>query len=227
MSAVSETMVREFFELHGFFVRQQRKYMALNPTQDEEIDFYIYNPAAVVQPTAGPDGAAPVKPELPFILSAADLAGIPRAVVAVRPWHNETFGPSVFHHNPEIFRFAESAAAASVGRVFGAPEPVRKILVLSMLPQNNPAREQSVQLLKAGGIDAVIQFSAILKDLLAYTEEDRSYQKSDVLQVIRILKTYDYLKEPQLELFRPARKKSPAPKRPGKSAAADTGLPKD
>jgi hypothetical protein len=25
MAAVSETIVREYFELHGFFVRQQRK----------------------------------------------------------------------------------------------------------------------------------------------------------------------------------------------------------
>ena len=39
MGAVSETMAREFVELHGFFVRQQRKYIA-PPTrrEDEEID---------------------------------------------------------------------------------------------------------------------------------------------------------------------------------------------
>ena len=39
MGAVSETIVREFFELHGFFVRQQRKYIAPTRREDEEIDF--------------------------------------------------------------------------------------------------------------------------------------------------------------------------------------------
>ena len=37
---------------------------------------------------------------------------------------------------------------------------------------------------------------------------NRNYQKSDLLQVLRILKNYDFLKEPQLELFKSKRKRS-------------------
>src|SRR2546430_15070376 len=44
MAAVSETMVREYFELHGFFVRQQRKYVAPARAEEEEADFFIINP---------------------------------------------------------------------------------------------------------------------------------------------------------------------------------------
>ena len=44
MSAVSETIVREYFELHGFLVRQQRKYVAPTRREDEEIDFFVMNP---------------------------------------------------------------------------------------------------------------------------------------------------------------------------------------
>ena len=44
MSAVSETIVREYFEMHGFLVRQHRKYVAPTRREDEEIDFYILNP---------------------------------------------------------------------------------------------------------------------------------------------------------------------------------------
>ena len=33
MSAVSETIVREYFELHEFLVRQHRKYIAPNQTR--------------------------------------------------------------------------------------------------------------------------------------------------------------------------------------------------
>ena len=49
MSAVSEAIVREFFELHGFLVRQQRKFLAQTKDEDEQIDFFVLNPKAVVQ----------------------------------------------------------------------------------------------------------------------------------------------------------------------------------
>ena len=39
------------------------------------------------------------------------------------------------------------------------------------------------------------------------TAVNRNYQKSDLLQIIRILKNYDFFKEPQLELFKSRRKK--------------------
>lgn len=58
MAAVSESIVREYFELHGFFVRQQRKYVAPTRKEDEEIDFFVLNP----QPRAG-DGP------LPFVIT--------------------------------------------------------------------------------------------------------------------------------------------------------------
>jgi len=42
----------------------------------------------------------------------------------------------------------------------------------------------------------------MLADLLNETEVNRNYQKSDLLQIIRILKTYDLLKDSQMELFK-------------------------
>ena len=42
MGAASETIVREFFKLHGFFVRQQRKYIAPTRREDEEIDYDLF-----------------------------------------------------------------------------------------------------------------------------------------------------------------------------------------
>ena len=45
------------------------------------------------------------------------------------------------------------------------------------------------------------------EDLIEHTEVNRNYQKSDLLQLIRILKNYDLFKEPQLELFKSRRKK--------------------
>ena len=64
------------------------------------------------------------------------------------------------------------------------------------------AREQSIALLRAKGIDAVIPFRTMLSELIEKTETNRNYQKSDLLQVVRILKNYEFFREPQMELFK-------------------------
>jgi len=48
---------------------------------------------------------------------------------------------------------------------------------------------------------------ATFGDLIEQIEVNRNYQKSDLLQVIRILKNYDFFREPQLELFKPGKRK--------------------
>jgi hypothetical protein len=199
MSAVSETIVREYFELNGFLVRQQRKYIAQTRREDEEIDFYVLNP----QPRPNP--------ALPFILATEDLPGIARAVVVVKGWHTETFSHAVLANAPEIFRFVEPAVFKRAAEGFGDDGSLTKILVAPALPQGEEARQQSVELLRAKGIDAVIPFRTILSDLIKQTETNRNYQKSDLLQMIRVLKNYDFFKEPQMELFKAKRPRKVKP----------------
>ncbi|MBM3871633.1 MAG: hypothetical protein FJ392_11830 [Verrucomicrobia bacterium] len=195
MSAVSETIVREYLELHGFFVRQQRKYVAPSRREDDEIDFYALNPRYA-------PGAS-----LPFVLGSADLAGVARALVVVKGWHTETFSPAVLANAPEIFRFVEPAAFEQAAKSFGGDGPLTKMLVVPALPSGEEARAQSIELLRAKGIDAVLPFRTMLGDLIEQIEVNRNYQKSDLLQVIRILKNYDFFREPQLELFKPGKRK--------------------
>jgi hypothetical protein len=70
-------------------------------------------------------------------------------------------------------------------------------------------------------VDAVIPFRTMLVDLVNEVRVNRNYQKSDLLQIIRILKNYDFFKEPQLELFRTKRKKQPQSKTQRPPAKAD------
>ena len=107
MSAVSETIVREYFELQGFFVRQQRKYIAPARLEDDEIDFCVINPKPVPAAT------------LPFVLGSADLPGISRAMVVVKGWHTESFTAGLLAATPEIFRFLEPAAFQQAVKTFG------------------------------------------------------------------------------------------------------------
>jgi len=196
MAAVSETIVREYFELHGFFVRQQRKYIAPTRREDEEVDFFVLNPHQV----------ASDKP-LPFVLTSNEVPLIARAVVVVKGWHTESFSSAVLAHAPEIFRFVERAVFQRAAKTFGGGGPPTKILVVPALPQSKEGREQSIGLLKSKGVDAVIPFHTMLADLIDQIEVNRNYQKSDLLQIIRILKNYDFFKEPQLELFKTRRRK--------------------
>ena len=56
-------------------------------------------------------------------------------------------------------------------------------------------------MLKERGVDAIISFRTMLLDIIDRTEINRNYRKSDTLQLLRILKTYDLLKEPQLDFL--------------------------
>lgn len=196
MAAVSETIVREYFELHEFLVRQHRKYITQTKREEDDIDFFVLNPRPQKHET-----------ELPFVLSSPDLKFIERAVVVVKGWHTETFSPAVLAHAPEIFRFVEPKVFQQAARAFGADGTPTKILVVPALPQGESAHKQSVELLRSKGIDAVLPFHVMLADLVGSIEVNRNYQKSDLLQMIRILKNYDFFKEPQLELFKSRRKR--------------------
>jgi hypothetical protein len=189
MSAVDEGIVREFFELHGFLVCQRRKYIvqARQKTADEEVDLIVLNPGA-------PQGAAP--PE--FEITSKMLSQVSRAIVAVKGWHTEIFAPGVLAHQPKIFRFVEKRAVEEAQRLVGS-EGLVKLLVVPGLPRDNKMRQRSIEVLRSKGIDGVISFRSILQELIASVATNRNYQKSDLLQTLRLLKNYELLKEPQME----------------------------
>ena len=199
MAAIDEAIVREYFEQNGFFVRQARKYQvqARKKTGDEEIDLLVYNPGWR-RGTRRPD----------FMLFANELPFVHRAIVAVKPWHTEVFSPAILKGAPEIFGFLEDTVVKQVARLFpaedelagDADDPIAKILVLPALPTAEPYRSQSVQLLKERGVDAIVSFRAMLLDLIETIESNRNYGKSDTLQVLRVLKNYDLLKDAQMDL---------------------------
>jgi hypothetical protein len=130
---------------------------------------------------------------------------IQRAIVVIKAWHTEIFTPALLTNAPELFRFLEKKSFQNAVNAFKAGQGVLKILVVPVLPREAQSRAQSIAILRSKGIDAVISFPTMLADLVSHTEARRNYQKSDLLQMIRILRTYDFLKEPQLELFKTKR----------------------
>ncbi|HUL55057.1 MAG TPA: hypothetical protein VLT83_16765 [Opitutaceae bacterium] len=200
MSAIDEGIVREYFEQNGFLVRQARKYQVQSrrKTSDEEVDLLVYNPSYQ-------RGAR--RPE--FFLFSNELPCLHRAIVVVKGWHTTAhFTATMLNRSPEIFAFLEENVIKEAARFFpvdpdepGNHPDITKILVLPGLPTAEPFRAQSVQMLKERGVDAIISFRTMLLDIIDKIETNRNYRKSDTLQLLRILKTYDFLKEPQLDLL--------------------------
>ena len=203
MAGFDENIVREYFELNGFFVRQLRKYLVQSRKKraDEEIDLVVYNPNAPIDGV--PAG---------FQLFSADMAKIRRAIVVVKAWHTSRFTPAMLKSSSRVFDFLKKEVLNKAETYFSFdesevdPEVVSsggftKILVLPSLPTSDPQRTESIELLKEQGVDGIITFSTILENLLRNVEVNHSYQKSDLLQMMRILKIYDMVKEPQMNLF--------------------------
>lgn len=197
MPAVSEAIAREFFEACGFFVRQPTKYLVIarEKRPEEEIDLFVFNPS--------PDPEVPV-PSAAQVVGAADLKGIQRAVVCVRGWHSERVRATRPEHTADLTRFAEESALRRARSWWGTG-PVCRILCIPELPATPTLRRKAVEVLAERGVDAVLLFPTMLLELIRRVDRNRNYEKSDLLQTLRILKVYGLLRDDQLELFRTPR----------------------
>ncbi|MCA1808683.1 MAG: hypothetical protein ABR497_07470 [Kiritimatiellia bacterium] len=196
MSAVSERIVGEFFFALGYMVRQPCKYQVGGRAKrpEEEASLLIWHP-----------GIRELRMPANVLWTAADMQGINRAVVCIYGWHAERIYPATLENLPEIVRFAEPEAMRPALQQLGATRAAT-ILCLPQLPASRELEASLLQKLRDKGVDGVLCFRTILRELIERVDSSRNYDKSDVLQILRILKIYDLLQSPQLELFtkRPA-----------------------
>lgn len=192
MASVNEQIVREYFEALGFFVIQPNKHQvaARHKLDAEEMDLLIARP--------GPAGVA--NPPKEVVWGAKQFSKVQRAVVSIRGWHTERFSPAVLKKNPELFRFTELAVTKEARKIFGSGT-VTKILCLSDLISAEAPQEEALVILRENGVDGVLSFRTMLLELIEKLDVSKNYEKSDLIQTLRILKTYGLLKDAQMELF--------------------------
>jgi hypothetical protein len=197
MASVSEWIAREYFEMLGYLVIQPCKYAVTGRSKriEEETDLIVLNPLISEQ----------VLPQY-LLWTTGDLKKIARAVVGVYGWHTERFYPAMLENLPEIVRFAEEDSVGMAARQLGNSQ-IAKILCLPQLPVAQKLKDDTLNILKAKKIDGVLEFRTMLAEIIKRVDKNRNYEKSDVLQIIRILKNYDLFKEAQLELFTARRTK--------------------
>ena len=192
MASVNEQVVREYFEHLGFLVMQPNKHqvVARQKRSAEEIDLLIIRPGtnAVTEPPAK------------IIWGSGEIANVQRGIVSIRGWHTDRFSPAVFKKNPDIFRFTELSVIREARKILGAG-PITKILCLSDLSATAAPQEETLAMMRENGIDGILSFRTMMLELIAGVDTAKNYEKSDLLQTLRILKTYNLLKDPQMELF--------------------------
>ena len=152
-----------------------------------------------------------------MLWGAGELKTVARAVVGVYGWHTDRIYPAMLERSPELFRFTLAAAVKSAERKL-ACQDFAKILCVPRLPVSEKLRNETFATLRRRGIDGVLSFRTMLLELLDSVEANKNYEKSDLLQVLRILKNYDLIKTSQQELFSRMRRRVrnlPASSAPG------------
>jgi len=201
MASVNEWIVREYLESLGFLVRQPQKYqvVARSKGTHEQVDLLALNPA-VSETASMPDQ---------MLWGARELAQVASVVLAVRGWHSERFTAAMLASSPEIYRFAEPESVHAAEVDLGRKNPA-KVLCMADLPADAESRAEALEFLKSRGLDGVILFRPMLLELAEHVDVKKVYEKSDLLQIMRILKNYDLLKTGQMDLFAPSRRRKSA-----------------
>lgn len=201
MSVLTDLIVREFFELLGYQTCQPCKHLVTGRTKriDEEADLLIHHPML-------PNLRLPEN----TLWKVSDLKSVNNAVVCVFGWHTERIYPATLENIPEIVRFADPDAMRVACDRLGV-EQAATILCLPNLPASAGLKSRLLASLREKGVNGVFCFHTILRELISRVDTTKNYYRSDVLQMIRILKNYNLLQSPQLELFarRPRRRNKP------------------
>ena len=198
MTAVNEQLVREYLEMLGFSVRQMRKYsvIARSKAAWEESDLLGVNLA--MWQDSGTAATWANRPA-PGLWGAAELMRVPSISVSVRGWHTDRFTAQMLASSPELVRFA-SPEAMRTAMASMHTTGTAAVLFLPDLPTDARDRAAAVDYLVGQGVQGVVLFRTLLLDLLDRVDVKKSYEKSDVLQVLRILKAHRLVQSRQMVL---------------------------
>ncbi len=188
MSDLNVQLVREFFELNSFRVMThwQQDHIKTR-TPERGLQLFVENASA-------PTGARPG-----FLLRVNEATSLTRAVVEVRAWHADRMYASHVESNPVLFDVANEESLA-LGKNFFGTDDFTTVLVIGELPTSPEPREKALAALAQKNLGHVIEFPTVLFELLEKVHPNVSYTSSLTLQMLRLLKRYDFIRYQQLEL---------------------------
>lgn len=180
MTDPNEEVVKAFLEMKGFFVRTNVRYYVKEegkPGGNSDVDLVGINP-----------NARPASVTLPFELQADDFDHIRHLALEVKGWHSETVTPSTLASHERIFNFTRETARVEVAKKLGSND-FKIILVISSFGKDQAKKAETIDVLKKGGIDHVLEFATIMQALQDGIDDNLN-QDSLVMHSFRLAKKY-------------------------------------
>lgn len=187
MSDVNIQIVREYFEIAGFHVAAPWQQGTVAARGNDPLPLlFAENP----RPEPGEIATSPLSP--------AEIPRLARAVIEVRAWHHDRFYPSALEANVNLGQMHGDEVRLAAEAILG-PAPYQTLFVLSELPKASAPRARALGLLQERGVQHVLEFSALLRDLIDRLDPHVNYAPSVSLQTLRLAKRYHLLRRQQLE----------------------------
>jgi hypothetical protein len=197
---MDEWIAREYLELNGFVTMPLRKgrTQSKRSVSEEGIDLYIRN-MKHLEGDRDPD----------FLLFSSELRHLRSAVVCVRGWHGEKAALASMTNGADVVKYLESNVLKKVEKWFefehwrelGETEFPKRILVAPVFPMQEAYRARIVAALKEKGVDGILSFKTMLLDIIDRVDTRQVYPKSQLLQFVRTLKTFDLIKDSQMNFL--------------------------
>jgi len=132
-----------------------------------------------------------------FIIEKEKINFINAAIVKPISWHTLKFTPSVIKKfSEEIFEITSEKINKILKNLI--ENNYKKIIVIPGLPATISLKNESIKIMKEKGIDHVILFQTIISGLIEKIDQRKLYQ-SQILEIIRILKFYNFFSDKKFE----------------------------
>jgi len=200
MPLLDEAIIREYLEQNGFLTRSLRKTRSQSKknAKEEGLDLYASNPNFIS------GGRAPS-----FLLFSSELRYVKSMVICIRGWHADKAALASMNSGPDILKILESNVLKKVESWIAVDEEMKelvdestmKVLVAPVFPTQEAYRRQCAAALREKGVDAIISFRSVLLDLIDRSDTKLVYPKSESMQMLRVLKTFDLIKDSQRDFL--------------------------
>ncbi|MEM9157435.1 MAG: hypothetical protein AAGB46_00190 [Verrucomicrobiota bacterium] len=196
---LDEIIVSEFLEANGFFVRSMRRTRSQSKrtTKEEGVELYAKNMYFK------PGGR-----EASFLLFPSELRYVESMIVCIRGWYGDKAALASMTGSADMQKYVESNILKNVDKWFEVEETdwvdgedPKRVLVAPVIPTQDPHRRQIAALLREKGVYGILSYKTMLLDIIDRVDTRKVYPKSELLQLIRVLKTFDLVKDSQMNFL--------------------------
>lgn len=199
--SVEIDLVETYFESNGFLVRRagephvesRKKKVSPLPT------LAIFNPKRSEN-----------EQDLGFRMFTGDLVNIRSALVSLLGWSNSSFANDCMTSDVRLAKFFKSEDLLEKLKIGFKPSPLLAesgmgeflcLLVIPHFPRNEQKAKLLIDHLQDAGVDGVLTLRSIFENLLRKSSPAETFVNQEIFHTLKLLKAYDLVKEPQLDMF--------------------------